>query len=107
MYVYCILDTICECNEFCLHRVPELTLEDPQGLIPDQVKELQEHIDQMAALRVGEVCVCVCVWDEWVENQLVYKLDTSTLFRVHSAVYLVDPIKVHVSCTCVCVCVCL
>ena len=76
------------------------------------------------------VCVCVCVckqlpsnqsfdkqiysyqkgggvsrWGEWVRKATAYKFDACTLIGVHSTMYLVDPIKVHVSYTCVCMCV--
>lgn len=38
-----------------LCSAPLLSLEDPYGLSPDQVKELQDTINKMAADRVGEV----------------------------------------------------
>ena len=38
-------------------------------------------------------------WGEWVRKATAYKYDTCTLIGVHSTMYLVDPIKVHVSYT--------
>ena len=44
-----------------MYSKPELTLEDPQGITSDQVKELLEKINQVAEGMTGEVinkCIC-------------------------------------------------
>lgn len=41
--------------------VPTMWLEEPQGITPDQVKELEGEIKKMAEERVGEVLLTLCI----------------------------------------------